>query len=321
MPLAFESARGRQAGQRLAQILEKGPLGLEPALRHATDVASALRELHEDGRSHGAVDPDHIVIRSSDAILLTGERRGYPDPLEDLLGFGNALYAMLTGRPAGSEEMRLLPGRPGALKGPSAVRAAALRLAERCLTAERDTAPEFQKVVTEVRLLHVMAKQFSPDAAGIEAAPIPLPAPPSPVPMLIVPPQPLEAFAGTATPVIDPPAGRRPAPFPAPPKIEPPSGIEPPSEITDSPAAPAGPPASPTGDPPPAPQRRRASHSRPILEDVMCPKCKGFQVRLSRPRTRFERFLNLFGIGVHRCHRCYYRYIPVLGRKIVRKSK
>ncbi len=62
-------------------------------------------------------------------------------------------------------------------------------------------------------------------------------------------------------------------------------------------------------------------HSRPILPDVMCPKCKGFEVRLSRPRTRFERFLNLLGIGVHRCHRCYYRYVPLLGRKIVRKAK
>jgi hypothetical protein len=53
----------------------------------------------------------------------------------------------------------------------------------------------------------------------------------------------------------------------------------------------------------------------------MCPKCKGFHVRLSRPRTGFERFLNLLGLGIHRCHRCFYRYIPFFGRKIVRKSR
>jgi hypothetical protein len=53
----------------------------------------------------------------------------------------------------------------------------------------------------------------------------------------------------------------------------------------------------------------------------MCPKCKGYHVRLSRPRTRFERALNLFGVGIHRCHRCFYRYIPLLGRKIVHKPK
>ncbi len=221
MPLAFESARGRQVGQRLAQILERGPLPLEPALRHATDIASALRELHMDGRVHGAVDPAHIIVRSSEASLLTADRRGYPDPLDDLFGFGGALYAMLTGRPAAGEEMRLVPSKPAVLKGSSAVRAAAIRLAERCLSAERETAPDFQKIVTEVRLLHVMAKQFSPEAAGIQAAPVlasPPPPPPPPSPVLITPSQSLEVFAGTAPPVINPPVARQATPFPAPPK-------------------------------------------------------------------------------------------------------
>jgi hypothetical protein len=318
VPLAFESTRGRQGGERLAQILERGPLSLEPALRHATDIASALRELHQDGRAHGSVDPSHIIIRSSEASLLTADRRGYPDPLDDLSGFGGTLYAMLTGRTAAGEEMRLVASKPAVLNGPSAVRAAAMRLAERCLTAERETAPDFQKILTEVRLLHVMAKQFSPETAGIQIAPPP-PPPPPPSPVLMSPPQPLEVFAGTAPPVINPPAVRPTTPFPAPPQAPEPAGaeatveIDPPAVTPSEPAAqpPAGSTARPSG----------RTHSRPILKDVVCPKCKDSHVRLSRPRTRFERFLNLLGIGVHRCHRCYYRYIPLLGRKIVRKSQ
>ncbi len=143
------------------------------------------------------------IIRSSEASLLPAERRVYPDPLDDLVGFGGTLYAMLTGRAAAAEEMRLVPSKPAVLKGPSAVRAAAMRLAERCLTAERETAPDFQKVLTEVRLLHVMAKQFSPETVGMQVVP---PTPPPPV--LLSPPPPLEAFAGTAPPVINPPTVR-----------------------------------------------------------------------------------------------------------------
>ncbi len=56
-----------------------------------------------------------------------------------------------------------------------------------------------------------------------------------------------------------------------------------------------------------------------VLKDIACPKCEGHHVRLSRPHTPFERFLNLLGMGVHRRHRCFYRYIPFFGRKIVRK--
>ena len=329
MPLAFESVRGRPSGQKLSEILERGPLALEPALRCATDIASALREMHQDGRTHGAVNPDHIVIRTSGAMLLTPERRAYTDPLEDLSGFGNALYAMLTGRSAVSEEMRLVPAKPAILKGPPAVRAATMRVAERCLTAERDTAPDFQKILTEVRLLHVMAKQFSPETAGLHAAQHPQFAP------MLTPMQPLDVFAGKAPPVINPPFVRPAAdvlapPVPKPPALAPPAPAPPPAKPPEQPdpipAMPEAPakaaetvPARPGIDSP-ATRRARGSHSRPILSHVVCPKCKGYQVRLSRPRTRFERFVNLLGIGVYRCHRCFYRYIPLLGRKIVRKS-
>ena len=303
MPIAFDSARSRHGGQNLSEVLARGPLPLETALRHATEIAAALREMHQDGRAHGSVEPSNVFLKASGAILLTPERRGYPDPLDDLAGFGIILYAMLTGRAPKGEEFRLVPAKPPAVKGPAAVRAAATRLAERCLTAEREIAPDMQKILTEVRLLHVMSKQFTPDAPTLHAVPPPPPAPSFP------PTQPLAVFAGKAQPIINPPAAAPPSPAESVP--------------LDAAAAPA-PAADSTvvkpGENSPPTVRARGSHSRPVLKDVMCPKCKGYHVRLSRPRTRFERFLNLLGIGVHRCHRCFYRYIPVLGRKIVRKS-
>jgi hypothetical protein len=302
LPIAFDSARSRPGGRNLAEILADGPLPLEAALRHATEIATALREMHLDGRAHGSVEAQHVYIKSGAAILVTPERRGYPDPLDDLAGFGMVLYAMLTGKPPG-EELRLIPGKPPVMKGPAAVRAAATRLAEKCLTAERETAPDLQKILTEVRLLHVMSKQFQPEASSLFAVPAPPPPPSFP------PAQPLEVYAGKVPPIINPPV------------------VNPPSVTTEAtaPATEAASGADSTavkpGENSPPTVRARASHSRPVLKDVMCPKCKGYHVRLSRPRTRVERILNLFGVGIHRCHRCFYRYIPILGRKIIRRAK
>jgi hypothetical protein len=314
LPIAFDSARSRPGGQNLTEVLAKGPLPLEAALRYATEIATVLREMHLDGRAHGSVEPQNVYLKSSGATLAPPDRRGYTDPLNDLAGFGMVLYAMLTGRAPAGEELRLVPAKPPVVKGPAAVRAAATRLAERCLTAERETAPDMQKVLTEARLLHVMSKQFQPDAQGLFA--VPAPAPPA-----FPAGQTLEVYAGKAPPIINPPAGTPETASTLETDPVPPEAVLLDPPVADEEEQGTEPPAARPGEHSPPTVRARGSHSRPVLKDVMCPKCKGYHVRLSRPRTRFERLLNLMGIGVHRCHRCFYRYIPLLGRKIVRKAK
>ena len=111
VPFAFEFAR-RPSGQTLEEVLkEKGSLPLDVCLRYATDLAVALREMHADGRIHGSVETAQVVIKSSGALLTQTGRRGLPDALQDLTGFGSVLYAMLTGKAPSGDEFRLVPAK------------------------------------------------------------------------------------------------------------------------------------------------------------------------------------------------------------------
>ena len=234
-----------------------------------------MREMHQEGRSHGSVDPAHVMLRPGGAILLPFDPRGYPDPLADLVGFGVVLYAMLTGKQPSGDELRLVPAKPAHLKGASALRAAATRLAERCPTAgTRDRARPAKDPDRGP------PAQRDGEAVGRRTAAIRIPAPPPPV--TFPPPQPLAVYAGKAAPIINPPTAGPPPP-----------------PVVDSVVEPLDPARRPLA--PNETRQRIALPTGPAGHPL--PKCKEFHVRLSRPRTRFERFLNLLGMGVHRCHR------------------
>ena len=159
--------------ESLASRLVQGPLPLPFALRCATDVAAVLRQLYRAGQAHGAVSLASVVLRSTGAALLP------PNSLvrdansrADVAAFGTVLYQMLTGTnpppggfPAAPAERAPHADLPG-------LRAAATRLAAKCLATPPDKAPTIQMVVTEVRLLNLLARQ-----SGAESPPKPQRAP------------------------------------------------------------------------------------------------------------------------------------------------
>ena len=290
--------------ETLASRLADGPLPLPFALRCATDVAAALRELHEVGRAHGDVSPASVVLRHSGAALVppSGLQRKI-DLRADVAAFGAVLYEMLTGAK---------PPRDGSLKAPlehvphagvPGLRAAATRLAAKCLATPPDPAPTIQMVVTEVRLLNVLARQ-----SGAES---PEPLPRAPVPEIRRKANPLAEWMAAQPAEKPEPAApaenfvggeptrhflsammfRKRAPHPAPnartaerPETEKDDGTDVEEEIEDR---------------APTPFDR-------------CPKCGSRQVHESHARTKLEFLITGFGIPICRCHRCFHRYIVFL---------
>ena len=139
--------------ETLANRLSHGALPLRYALRCATDVASNLRDLHEEGRLHGSVNASSVVVTESGARLLppNGQAR-YAVAGADVSAFGALLYEMVTGaRPS----PRATPPLPAiaSRNTPKGLQIAATRLASKCLRSTSNSFSEMQKVLTEVRLL------------------------------------------------------------------------------------------------------------------------------------------------------------------------
>ena len=161
-----ESGTGAAGGDSLAHRLEQGPIPLSLALECARDVADQLRELHEEGRAHGGVDPHLIELRKPGAVLLPpNDVPEHPSPLADIVGFGSVMEQMLRGHKPSTDSLIPASPHPAPRKGPGAVLAAAFRLADRCMSAVPETVPSMQKVLTEVRLLSVMLRQCETEAS------------------------------------------------------------------------------------------------------------------------------------------------------------
>jgi hypothetical protein len=128
--------------QTLADMLARGPLPFAAALRCATEIAAALRDLHAQGRGHGRVEAGSVVIGLPGAQLLPS--RSYWEeglPARDIREFGALLSRMLTGTDS----------------SPAGVRAAALQVAARC-AGEGGAQPSLRYVVMELRLLTMMLR-------------------------------------------------------------------------------------------------------------------------------------------------------------------
>jgi hypothetical protein len=217
--------------------------------------------------------------------------------------FGAVLYEMLT---SGQPPQRGLPAAQAERvphAGLHGVRAAATRLAAKCLATAPDQAPTIQMVVTEVRLLSVLARQLGAEPSA--------PPQPAPAPETRRQSHPWAEWTATAQPVEKPartaPAesfvdgepteefvsamlSRKPAPGPTPSEPD----AELPKEGRDG-----------------ALDSENEMHNRGPSPAEKCPKCGSRQVHESQSRTRFEFFVARFGIPICRCHRCFHRYFVV----------
>jgi hypothetical protein len=139
--------------ESLAERLNREPMPLVWALGVATAIASELRDLHAEGCAHGAVELESLLLSRSGISL--GEAQGGNDEVaieEDIVGYGRILSSMLTGSPEPQEPIVM----PRKHLGAEALRAEALDHARRCISGR----PSIQRVVTEVRLLSVLARQL-----------------------------------------------------------------------------------------------------------------------------------------------------------------
>jgi serine/threonine protein kinase len=108
----FEFSGGAKT---LRQRLNEGGISVQDALSYGALLAEALRAIHDDGRAHGAVTPDVIVLTPAGLELLPPEpgtritcytapevaaEHKAADARSDIFSFAAVLFEMLTGRKA-----------------------------------------------------------------------------------------------------------------------------------------------------------------------------------------------------------------------------
>ena len=84
--------------ETLADVLASGPLPLAAGLRCAHEIATELRDLHQQTRAYGNLTASSILMSGSGARLLPSRSSwDQTAALRDIQAFGAVFYQMLTG--------------------------------------------------------------------------------------------------------------------------------------------------------------------------------------------------------------------------------
>jgi len=175
----------------LAQRLAEGRLAVPEALRYATQLAEALRKLHDTGRWHGALSPASLGIHANSIELIAPPNgfsrmvtpytapevvQGSPaDKTSDIFAFGAMVFEMMTGRRAFDGDSRAaLAAQITKGATPSSGSPAVDRLIGPCLAKSPDArTPRLQKLLLDLKLLSVAARragQAAPNSLPREGA-------------------------------------------------------------------------------------------------------------------------------------------------------
>jgi hypothetical protein len=280
-------------GNGLSTAVDRTGLPLTAALGYATGVAAALRERHLEMPPHTNGGPDRAPAGPLGPVLHRSEHFSrQAEQHSDIAAFGAMLYELVTGsRPPQDVSRVVLPRIPGV--GAEGVRTAVTRLALRCVAGEPQ---DMNRILMELRLYGVIARQ-----SGWRA--------------------------GDSMKV---PAGHRSGP----PRYGNPLSAVSERGRLEPDTPPAGvdsrtrPQSHPTIPPPEMIDPARGGPWFPVSADEIelpycggkCPACGGSFIHLSRPRERFEYLLISIGVRLKRCHRCFYRYVVILGVVFTRRT-
>lgn len=165
--------------QTLAQRLTEGKLPVPEALRLAMSLATGLRKIHDEGRSHGRLTPERIELTPSGASLLPTSHiehevtsytapevlRGRPaDARSDIFSFGVIVYEMITGhRPFSGTTADALLVSMSTASAPATGSPALDSLLANCLAMDPASRwQRLQKAQMELKLLTVSARRTEP---------------------------------------------------------------------------------------------------------------------------------------------------------------